>query len=102
MRCYWQVVGKLSKSIMIGRWNGYHGSTLGSTALGGMGFMHEMGGMLPGFAHIGEPYYFAEGGELSEEAFGLKAARELEAKILELCAENVAAFVAEPFQSAAA
>jgi len=59
-----------------------------------------MGGMLPGFAHIGEPYYFAEGGDLSEEAFGLKAARELEAKILELGAENVAAFVAEPFQGA--
>ncbi|RIA21179.1 adenosylmethionine-8-amino-7-oxononanoate aminotransferase [Ectopseudomonas oleovorans] len=100
VRRYWQVVGKPSKSIMIGRWNGYHGSTLGSTALGGMGFMHEMGGMLPGFAHIGEPYFFAEGGELSEEAFGLKAARELEAKILELGAENVAAFVAEPFQGA--
>lgn len=100
VRRYWQVVGKPSKSIMIGRWNGYHGSTLGSTALGGMGFMHEMGGMLPGFAHIGEPYYFVEGGELSEEAFGLKAARELEAKILELGAENVAAFVAEPFQGA--
>nr|WP_256836041.1 aspartate aminotransferase family protein [Pseudomonas oleovorans] len=100
VRRYWQVVGKPQKRIMIGRWNGYHGSTLGSTALGGMGFMHEMGGMLPDFAHIGEPYYFAEGGELSEEAFGLKAARELEAKILELGAENVAAFVAEPFQGA--
>lgn len=100
VRRYWQVVGKPSKTVMIGRWNGYHGSTLGSTALGGMGFMHEMGGMLPGFAHIGEPYYFAEGGDLSEEAFGLKAARELEAKILELGAENVAAFVAEPFQGA--
>ncbi|HWV11396.1 aspartate aminotransferase family protein [Pseudomonas sp.] len=100
VRRYWQVVGKPQKKIMIGRWNGYHGSTLGSTALGGMGFMHEMGGMLPDFAHIGEPYYFAEGGELSEEAFGLKAARELEAKILELGAENVAAFVAEPFQGA--
>ncbi|HBZ93536.1 MULTISPECIES: aspartate aminotransferase family protein [unclassified Pseudomonas] len=100
VRRYWQVVGKPQKRIMIGRWNGYHGSTLGSTALGGMGFMHEMGGMLPDFAHIGEPYYFAEGGELSEEAFGLKAARELEAKILELGAESVAAFVAEPFQGA--
>lgn len=100
VRRYWQILGQPQKKIMIGRWNGYHGSTLGSTALGGMGFMHEMGGMLPDFAHIGEPYYFAEGGDLSEEAFGLKAARELEAKILELGAENVAAFVAEPFQGA--
>lgn len=100
VRRYWQVVGQPRKRIMIGRWNGYHGSTLGSTALGGMGFMHEMGGMLPDFAHIGEPYWFAHGGELSEEAFALKAARELEEKILALGAENVAAFVAEPFQGA--
>jgi putrescine aminotransferase len=100
MRRYWQILGKPQKKVMIGRWNGYHGSTLGSAALGGMGFMHEMGGMLPDFAHIGEPYYFVEGGELSEAEFGLKAARELEAKILELGAENVAAFVAEPFQGA--
>ncbi|WPP01686.1 aspartate aminotransferase family protein [Pseudomonas sp. HR96] len=100
VRRYWQIQGKPEKSVMIGRWNGYHGSTLGSTALGGMGFMHEMGGMLPGFAHIGEPYWYAQGGELSEEAFGLKAAAELEAKILELGADQVAAFVAEPFQGA--
>ena len=100
VRRYWQVAGKPRKKIMIGRWNGYHGSTLGSTALGGMGFMHEMGGMLPDFAHIGEPYYYMHGGELDEEAFGLQAARELESKILELGAENVAAFVAEPFQGA--
>ncbi|SDB10752.1 Adenosylmethionine-8-amino-7-oxononanoate aminotransferase [Pseudomonas sp. NFACC23-1] len=100
VRRYWQILDKPEKSIMIGRWNGYHGSTLGSTALGGMGFMHEMGGMLPGFAHIGEPYWYAQGGELDEQAFGLKAAAELETKILELGAEKVAAFVAEPFQGA--
>lgn len=100
VRRYWQILGQPQKKVMIGRWNGYHGSTLGSTALGGMGFMHEMGGMLPDFAHIGEPYWYVQGGELSEDEFGLKAARELEAKILELGAENVAAFVAEPFQGA--
>ncbi|WP_339489804.1 aspartate aminotransferase family protein [Pseudomonas sp. EL_65y_Pfl2_R95] len=100
VRRYWQILGKPQKKIMIGRWNGYHGSTLASTALGGMGFMHEMGGMLPDFAHIGEPYWYGEGGDLSPAEFGLKAARELESKILELGAENVAAFVAEPFQGA--
>lgn len=100
VRRYWQVLGKPQKKIMIGRWNGYHGSTLASTALGGMGFMHEMGGMLPDFAHIGEPYYFADGGDMTPAEFGLKSARELESKILELGAENVAAFVAEPFQGA--
>jgi len=100
VRRYWQVMGQPRKKIMIGRWNGYHGSTLAATALGGMKFMHEMGGLIPDVAHIDEPYWYAHGGDLSPEAFGLRAARQLEEKILELGAENVAAFVAEPFQGA--
>uniref|UniRef100_A0A182SHA8 Uncharacterized protein n=1 Tax=Anopheles maculatus TaxID=74869 RepID=A0A182SHA8_9DIPT len=56
VRRYWQVVGQPKKRVMIGRWNGYHGSTLASSAMGGMKFMHEMGGMLPEIAHIDEPY----------------------------------------------
>ncbi len=99
-RRYWQVVGKPEKRVMIGRWNGYHGSTLASTAMGGMKFMHEMGGMLPDIAHIDEPYWFAHGGNLTPEEFGLKCARQLEEKILELGSENVAGFIAEPFQGA--
>jgi len=55
---------------------------------------------IPGVVHIGEPYWYAQGGELSPAEFGLKCARELETKILELGADNVAAFVAEPFQGA--
>ena len=35
VRRFWQIQGQPQKKIMIGRWNGYHGSTLGSTALGG-------------------------------------------------------------------
>ncbi|MBT8769389.1 aspartate aminotransferase family protein [Metapseudomonas boanensis] len=100
VRRYWQILGKPEKKIMIGRWNGYHGSTLGATALGGMKFMHEMGGMLPDIEHIDEPYWFAHGGDLTPEEFGLRAARQLEEKILELGADKVAAFVAEPFQGA--
>ncbi|WP_413247308.1 aspartate aminotransferase family protein [Pseudomonas sp. Marseille-Q5115] len=100
VRRYWQVMGQPQKKIMIGRWNGYHGSTLAATALGGMKFMHEMGGLIPDVAHIDEPYWYAHGGDLTPEAFGLQAARQLEEKILELGAENVAAFVAEPFQGA--
>jgi hypothetical protein len=52
VRRYWPVLGKPEKTVMIGRWNGYHGSTLASTALGGMKLMHEMGGMIPDVAHI--------------------------------------------------
>ena len=100
VRRYWQVVGQPGKKIMIGRWNGYHGSTLAATALGGMKFMHEMGGMIPDVAHIDEPYWYAAGGDLTPAEFGRRCALQLEEKILELGAENVAGFIAEPFQGA--
>jgi adenosylmethionine-8-amino-7-oxononanoate aminotransferase len=100
VRHYWAIKGQPQKKVVIGRWNGYHGSTLGSTALGGMKFMHEMGGMLPDFEHIDEPYWFAHEGNLSPAEFGRRAALQLEEKILQLGADNVAAFVAEPFQGA--
>lgn len=100
VRRYWQVLGKPEKKIMIGRWNGYHGSTLAATALGGMKFMHEMGGMIPDIEHVDEPYFFAHEGNLTPAEFGLRAAQQLEAKILELGADKVAGFIAEPFQGA--
>ncbi|WP_054894160.1 aspartate aminotransferase family protein [Pseudomonas sp. NBRC 111143] len=100
VRRYWQVLGQPNKKVMIGRWNGYHGSTLAATALGGMKFMHEMGGLIPDVAHIDEPYWYAAGGELSPAEFGRRCALQLEEKILELGAENVAGFIAEPFQGA--
>jgi adenosylmethionine-8-amino-7-oxononanoate aminotransferase len=100
VRRYWQILGRPEKKVMIGRWNGYHGSTLAATALGGMKFMHEMGGMLPDIAHIDEPYWYAHGAALTPADFGRRCALQLEEKILELGAENVAGFIAEPFQGA--
>ncbi|WP_205548093.1 aspartate aminotransferase family protein [Pseudomonas carnis] len=100
VRRYWQVLGKPQKKIMIGRWNGYHGSTLAASALGGMKFMHEMGGLIPDVSHIDEPYWYAQGGDLTPAEFGRRCALQLEEKILELGAQNVAGFIAEPFQGA--
>ncbi|MEE8295520.1 MAG: aspartate aminotransferase family protein [Sphingomonadales bacterium] len=101
VRHYWEVVGKPSKKVIISRHNAYHGSTLAATSLGGMKYMHDMGGsLLPGFEHINQPHWYLEGGDLSEEKFGLARARELETKIEELGADNVAAFIAEPIQGA--
>ena len=100
-RVYWSAVGKPSKKIVIARLNGYHGSTVAGASLGGMKYMHEQGDLpIPGIVHIGQPYWYADGGDLSPEDFGLKLARELEAKIDELGEDNVAAFVAEPIQGA--
>jgi putrescine---pyruvate transaminase len=101
-RVYWAAVGKPQKKTVIARRNGYHGSTVAGASLGGMKYMHEQGDLpIPGIVHIGQPYWYGEGGDLSPAEFGLKVARELEAKIDELGEENIAAFVAEPIQGAA-
>ncbi len=101
-RVYWAAVGQPSKKTVIARRNGYHGSTIAGASLGGMKYMHEQGDLpIPGIVHIGQPYWYGEGGDLTPAEFGLKVAHELEAKIDELGEENVAAFVAEPIQGAA-
>lgn len=101
VRRYWDLMGKPSKSVLISRENAYHGSTMAGASLSGMEPMHAQGGLpIPGIEHIEQPYWYVNGGELSPEEFGLKAARALEEKIEELGAENVAAFVAEPIQGA--
>ncbi|WP_116140360.1 aspartate aminotransferase family protein [Trinickia diaoshuihuensis] len=99
---YWAAQGKPSKKYVIARKNGYHGSTIAGATLGGMAYMHEqMPSKVEHIVHIDQPYFFGEAPEhMSPEAFGIERARQLEAKILELGPENVAAFVAEPFQGA--
>ncbi len=98
---FWKLSGKPTKRNFIGRNLGYHGSTLAAVNLGGMKPMQSMGHeLLPGFHHIGEPHWYARGDGLSKPDFAKKAAAELEDKILELGAESVAAFIAEPIQGA--
>lgn len=101
VRTYWAEKGQPDKSHIISRKNAYHGSSMGSGSLGGMAFMHEQGGMpIPEIHHINQPDWWAEGGDQSPEDFGLARAQELEAKILELGPEKVAAFIGEPVQGA--
>ncbi|AXI48617.1 aspartate aminotransferase family protein [Sulfitobacter sp. SK012] len=101
VRTYWAQKGQPEKSHIISRKNAYHGSSVGSGSLGGMTYMHEQGGMpIPGIHHIGQPDWWAEGSDHTPEAFGLARAQELEAKILELGADKVAAFIGEPVQGA--
>ncbi|MFZ3127766.1 MAG: aminotransferase, partial [Rhodoferax sp.] len=102
VRRYWDLLGQPQRKVIIGRLNGYHGSTMAGASLGGMGGMHAQGDLpLPNFAHIGQPYFYENGwpGETPED-FGRRAAGWLESKILELGAERVAAFIAEPVQGA--
>lgn len=101
VRHYWDQMGHPEKKAIIGRWNGYHGSTLAGTSLGGMKAMHEQGDLpVPGVYHIDQPYWFGEGGDMSPEEFGVHIARQLEQKIDEIGEDKVAAFIAEPIQGA--
>ncbi|MBK0325781.1 aspartate aminotransferase family protein [Rhodobacteraceae bacterium F11138] len=101
VRTYWAMKGKPDKSIIISRKNAYHGSSVGSGSLGGMSYMHEQGGLpIPDVHHINQPHWWAEGGDMSREEFGLARARELEEAIEQLGENRVAAFIAEPIQGA--
>ncbi|MGH1458400.1 MAG: aspartate aminotransferase family protein [Paracoccaceae bacterium] len=101
VRTYWDEKGKPTKKTIISRKNGYHGSTVGSASLGGMAGMHAQGGIpIPDIHHIDQPNWWAEGGDMSPEEFGLERAQQLEKAILELGEDNVAAFIAEPVQGA--
>ena len=100
VRRYWDVKGMPWRKTIIARWNGYHGSTMGGGSLGGMKPIHAHGGKIDGIEHIDQPYWWGEGGDMSEDEFGLARARQLEAKILELGPDNVAAFIGEPVQGA--
>jgi putrescine aminotransferase len=100
-RHYWNLMGKKTKKTIIGRHNGYHGSTMAAASMSGMSYMHAIADLpLPGFVHIQQPYWYGEGGDLTPADFGRKAAKALEDKILELGPENCAAFVGEPIQGA--
>ncbi len=102
VRRYWDLLGQPQRKIIIGRINGYHGSTMAGASLGGMSGMHAQGDLpIPNIQHIEQPYYFenAEPGE-TEDEFGVRAARWLEERILAVGPDRVAAFIAEPLQGA--
>jgi putrescine aminotransferase len=101
VRRYWDLMGRPQRSVIISRHNAYHGSTMAGASLGGMSGMHAQGGLpIPGIVHIEQPYWYELGRSMSKDEFGLVAARWLEAKILEVGPENVAAFIGEPIQGA--
>jgi len=101
VRRYWQLRGEPGRNVIISREYAYHGSTMVGASLGGMTAMHDqIGGPLPGFEHIRPPYFLRDGGNMTEDAFGVAAAQALEDRILALGPQRVAAFIAEPIQGA--
>src|SRR3546814_16204583 len=74
VRHFWAVQGHPQRNIVIGRHNGYHGSTVAGASLGGMKGMHAQGGLpIPDIHHIDPPFWFADGGDLTPEDYGLRS-----------------------------
>ncbi len=97
-RQYFLEIGEPARCRFIARRQSYHGNTLGALAVGGNAMRRApYGPLLMQASHIAPCYAYREQlpGE-SLEAYGLRAANELEAEILRLGPETVAAFIAEP------
>ncbi|NQV85886.1 MAG: aspartate aminotransferase family protein [Woeseiaceae bacterium] len=101
VRTYWDLIGQPERHTIISRNNAYHGSTVAAASLSGMKAMHKQSGLpIPGIVHVDQPYWFGSDQSLSPDEFGLVAARSIEAKILELGPDKIAAFIGEPIQGA--
>ncbi|WP_027815144.1 aspartate aminotransferase family protein [Paraburkholderia bannensis] len=103
-RQYFVEKGERSRRHFIARRQSYHGNTLGALAIGGNAWRREP--FLPILIeshHVSPCYAYRErlDGE-TDEVYAQRLADELEQKILELGAENVAAFVAETVVGATA
>jgi putrescine aminotransferase len=101
-RRYWTLLGKPERRVIIARDSAYHGSTMLAASLSGLKPMHGAGGdiPLPNVTHIKAPHQYQHGANMTPEAFAKTAASWLEEAIVAIGAHNVAAFIAEPAQSA--
>ncbi|AOI95510.1 aspartate aminotransferase family protein [Burkholderia sp. LA-2-3-30-S1-D2] len=103
-RQYFVEKGEPQRRHFIARRQSYHGNTLGALAIGGNAWRREPFLPLLIEAHHVSPCYAyrdQQAGE-TDEAYAERLADELEQKIVELGAENVAAFVAETVVGATA
>ncbi|MFU8898032.1 MAG: aspartate aminotransferase family protein [Roseinatronobacter sp.] len=103
-RQYFTETGQPQRRHIIARRQSYHGNTLGALAVGGNEWRRaQFKPLLMQAHHIAPCFAYREqwAGE-SDAEYAARAAGELEAKILELGADTVAAFVAEPVVGATA
>ena len=97
-RQYFVEKGEPQRRHIIARRQSYHGNTLGALATGGNEWRRAQFQPLLIETHHIDPCYayrFRQDGE-SDESYAARAAQQLEDKILELGADQVIAFVAEP------
>ena len=103
-RQYFLEIGQPDRHRVIARRQSYHGNTLGALAAGGNAWRRaQFAPLLTETTHIAPCYEYRERAEgESREAYGERAADELEAEIQRLGPESVMAFVAEPVVGATA
>ena len=103
-RQYFLETGATQRSKIIARRQSYHGNTLGALAAGGNAWRREKyAPLLIECHHIAPCYpYRDQLADESAEAYGLRAANELEAEIKRLGPGTVMAFIAEPVVGATA
>jgi adenosylmethionine-8-amino-7-oxononanoate aminotransferase len=96
-RQFFLEVGQPRRRHVIARWQSYHGNTLGALAAGGNRWRREpFAPLLIDVPHVSPCFaYRGRRDDESEEAYGRRVADELEAEILRLGPDTVAAFVAE-------
>ena len=103
-RQYFVEKGEPDRRNVIARRQSYHGNTLGALAAGGNQWRRAQFEPLLFETHHISPCYEYRDRRVDEtsEAYGLRVADELDAKIVELGAETVMAFIAEPVVGATA
>ena len=96
-RQYFLEIGQPQRQHIIGRWQSYHGNTIGALAAGGNRWRRmPFEPLLPKFNHISACYSYRERrADESEDQYGLRVANELETEIERLGSGTVAAFIAE-------
>ncbi len=98
-RQYFLEAGEPQRRHVIARWQSYHGNTLGALSAGGNRWRRsQFEPLLVGAMHHVDPCHYwrwHEDGE-NEDEYGARLAASLEDKILQLGADSVAAFIAEP------
>lgn len=103
-RQYFVEGGEPQRSKFIARRQSYHGNTLGALSVSGNEWRRkQFEPILIDVEHISPCYQYRDQREgESEQAYGMRVADELDEKILQLGAENVIAFIAEPVVGATA
>ncbi|MFL9963645.1 aspartate aminotransferase family protein [Paraburkholderia sediminicola] len=96
---YYNATGRPSKKHMIALERGYHGSSSIGAGLTALPAFHRNFDLpLPSQHHLPSPYLYRQPAGIDAKALIAKSVAALEAKVVELGADNVAAFFCEPIQ----